>query len=114
MLHMLSDSPVAATPVSNRIMRVSFINTLVLRFIRCISYFLFVLIFTLFTFDSCLFYEMCVGEGMFVDEKLHSRSIPIFVDVHAIKKKELTEKESLYQLCCILEKSKYEVLVTSR
>ena len=85
-----------------------------LSFIRCISYFLSVLIFTLFAFDSCLFYEMCVGEGMFVDEKLHSHSIPIFVDVHVIKKKESTEKESLYQLCCILEKRKYEILVTSR
>jgi hypothetical protein len=40
-LHMLSDSPVAATPVSNRMIRVSFINTMVSRFIRCISsYFL--------------------------------------------------------------------------
>ena len=80
------DSLVAATPVSNRMMRVSFINTMVLRFIRCISCFLFVLIFTLFTFDSCLYYEMCVGEGMFVEEKLNSHSIPIFVDVHAWKR----------------------------
>ena len=68
----------------------------------------------MFTFDSCLFYEMCVGEGMFVDERLHSHSIPIFVDVHVKEKKKLTEKELLYQLCCILEKRKYEVLVTSR
>jgi hypothetical protein len=61
---------------------------MVLRFIRCISsYFLFVLIFTLVTFDSCLFYEMYVGEGMFVEEKLDSHSIPIFVDVHAMEKK---------------------------
>ena len=49
--------------------------------------------------------EMCVGEGMFVEEKLDSHSIPIFV-VHAMEKKELTEKESLYQLCSILETCK--------